>query len=155
MRVSRMLHKKKFEHQRVVLVVLLVGGWCFGNLRAREALSEPMEVDGAPSGMVTFFTGGQCPPGWTHAAALEGRVIVGTVLNEDVGIDVGLPFTDQETRVHTHKYTGKVVLPAKGIATTPGLNGAAAATGTYSVAGTTMAESTGLPFFQMEGCIKP
>lgn len=155
MRQTSIFHWKRFAHRRAVVVAALVGGWCFGMLGARDASSEPMEADGAPSGMVTFFKDGGCPEGWVHAADLEGRAIVGTVVKEDVGIAVGLPFTDQETRAHFHGYTGRVTLPPKGIMTTVGPNGLAAGAGTYSVAGSTMDAGTELPFFQMEGCIKP
>jgi hypothetical protein len=155
MRQTSMRHKKWLERRRAIVVLALVGGSSFGVLRARDASSEPMATDGAPSGMVAFVGGGVCPPGWVHVSELEGRAIVGTITKEDVGIDVGTPFGDREERVHLHKYTGAVTLAVKGIATLNGPNGSVAAAGTYSVAGSTMENDAGLPFFQMEGCIKP
>jgi hypothetical protein len=114
-----------------------------------------MVTDGAPSGMVTFVAGGVCPPGWQHASELEGRVIVGTVIREDVGIEVGSPFTDREERVHHHDYTVDVNLPAKFLVASNGPEGTAASAKLYSVADVTDDNASELPFFQMEACVKP
>jgi len=105
--------------------------------------------------MVAFVGGGVCPPGWVHVSDLEGRAIVGTVTKEDVGITVGTAFGDREERAHRHDYTAKVTLGAKAIGSPNGANMSGAAAMTYSVAGMTEESDGGLPFFQMEGCIKP
>lgn len=124
-------------------------------LRTRDASSEPMVADGAPSGMVTFVGGGVCPPGWVHASDLEGRALVGTVNKEDVDVAVGTPFTDREERVHGHDYTAEITLAAKAIGSPNGVNLSGAASMTYTIQGMTEENGAGLPFFQMEGCIKP
>lgn len=124
-------------------------------LCSRNASSEPMVTDGAPSGMITFAAGGVCPAGWVHVSALEGRAIVGTVTEEDVGIAVGTPFTDREERVHDHHYTGSVTLAPKPVGVPLGFNGNVAEAGTYPIEGITGENDAGLPFFQMEACMKP
>lgn len=105
--------------------------------------------------MVAFVGGGDCPPGWLHASDIEGRAIVGTVIKEDVGVEVGTPFSAGEDRVHDHTFTGSVNLPAKYITAVNGAAAGVAHAGAYSVTGATNKNSAGLPFFQMEGCIKP
>jgi hypothetical protein len=144
---------QRMRHTKWLAALVLVSS--FGMLRARDASSEPNVADGAPSGMVVFVGGGVCPPGWMHASDLEGRAIVGTVTKEDVGVDVGTPFGDREERVHSHDYTGTVQLTSKGIVAANGPENTIAAPGSYSIAGATTENATGLPFFQMEGCIKP
>lgn len=114
-----------------------------------------MVADGAPSGMVAFVAGGVCPPGWIHASNLEGRAIVGTVITEDVGIQVGTPFTDREERTHHHDYTIDINLPAKFVAASNGPDATAALAKLYSVADVTDENASELPFFQMEACVKP
>lgn len=120
-----------------------------------EVTGEPMAEDGAPSGMVGFVAGGVCPPGWVHSFDLEGRILVGTVDKAEIGETVGSPFTDREVRVHHHDYTGTIDLPKKNIAGANGGNQSGAAWGTYSVMGATTDSESGLPFVQMEGCVKP
>lgn len=143
------------ERRHAVAVAALVVGLSFGMLCARDASSEPMAADGAPSGMVAFVGGGVCPPGWVHVSDLEGRAVVGTVTTEDVGVTVGTPFGDREERVHSHDYTVNVNLPAKFIAAANGPDGTVALAGVYSVTDVTDENAAGLPFFQMEACIKP
>ena len=155
MQRTSMRQRKWLDRRRVIAVVVLMGGSGFAMLRAPEASSEPMVVDGAPSGMVAFVGGGVCPPGWVHVSDLEGRAIVGTVTKEDVGITVGTAFGDREERAHRHDYTAKVTLGAKAIGSPNGANMSGAAAMTYSVADMTEEKAGGLPFFQMEGCVKP
>lgn len=154
MRKTSMRQRKWLVRRRSVAVVALVAGAGFGVFRTRDAASEPKVTDGAPSGMVTFVGGGVCPPGWVHVSDIEGRAIVGTVTKEDVGIEVGTPFTDQENRVHKHQYMGSVTLAPKPVGAPNGANGSVAEAGKYSIEGTTEESNGGLPFFQMEGCIK-
>lgn len=155
MRQTSELQAKWRIHRRILAFVALVVGTHLGFAQIREASSEPMVEDGAPSGMVTFVGGGVCPPGWVHVTELEGRAIVGTVTKEDIGIDVGVPFTDQEERGHDHAYTGSITLGPKPTGVPIGPNGNVAKSGTYMLEGTTTETSGALPFFQMEGCIKP
>jgi len=146
---------KWLERRSVVVVAALVLGSGFELLRARDASSEPMVTDGAPSGMVAFVGGGVCPPGWVKAEGIQGRAIVGTVIKEDVGVEVGTPLDDREDRLHLHNFTGTVTLVAKGIGAPDGANTNVAAPATYSLGGMTDEGAAGLPFFQMEGCVKP
>lgn len=125
------------------------------SLSQRDAASEPMAEDGAPSGMVAFVAGGVCPPGWVHSYELEGRVLVGTVDKAEIGESVGTPFVDREVRVHHHDYVGAVDLPKKNVAGANGGNESGASWGTYTVMGATTDAESGLPFVQMEGCVKP
>lgn len=155
MQRTSMCQRKWLDRRRVIAVAVLIGGAGFALLRAPEASSEPMVVDGAPSGMVAFVGGGVCPPGWVHVSDLEGRAIVGTVTKEDVGITVGTPLGDREDRLHRHDYTAEIMLTAKGIGSPNGVNMSGAAAMTYPVVGMTAEKSGGLPFYQMEGCIKP
>lgn len=125
------------------------------SLRQRDAASEPMAADGAPSGMVAFVSGGVCPPGWLHLYEMEGRVLVGTVDKAEIGETVGSAYTDREERLHHHDYAGTVELPKKNVAGANGGNQSGAAWGSYAVMGTTSDSDSGLPFVQMEGCVKP
>jgi hypothetical protein len=125
------------------------------SLSQRDAASEPIVADGAPSGMVAFVANGVCPPGWVHSFELEGRILVGTVDKAEIGETVGTPFADREVRVHHHDYVGTIDLPKKNIAGANGGNESGASWGTYSVMGTTTDSESGLPFIQMEGCVKP
>ncbi|HRI70243.1 MAG TPA: hypothetical protein PK156_38695 [Polyangium sp.] len=150
-----MRQTKWLVHPRKAVIVAFVAGTSFGVLRSRDASSEPMVTDGAPSGMVTFAGGGVCPPGWVHMSDLEGRTVVGTVTKEDVGIDVGTPFADREDRVHHHHFTGSATIAPKAVSIPNGGNGIVAEAGMYSIEGTTEDGAGKLPFFQMEACIKP
>jgi hypothetical protein len=127
----------------------------FGFMQTRRASGEVPPDDGAPSGMVAFVAGGACPPGWVAVYDVEGRVVVGAVYPEDVGLEVGTPLADREERMHEHTYSGEVTLVAKNIAGADGGNQNGAAAGTYPLAGTTTKVASGLPFMQIAGCVKP
>jgi len=133
----------------------IVLGVCVASLYQRDAASETMAADGAPSGMVTFVSGGVCPPGWLHNYEVEGRILVGTVDKAEIGETVGTPYTDREVRVHRHDYAGTIDLPKKNIAGANGGNESGAGWGMYPVMGTTSDAESELPFVQMEGCVKP
>lgn len=150
-----MRQSKWFGHRSTVAVAALMVGASFGVFCIRDASSEPMVADGAPSGMVAFVAGGVCPPGWNHVSDLEGRALVGTVTTEDVGIEVGTPFTDGEKRVHHHDYTIDIDLGAKFLAASNAPTGTAASAKVYSVTDVTDDHASELPFFQMEACVKP
>lgn len=136
----------------VSAIVLILG---LASLHQRDAASEPMAADGAPSGMVTFVAGGVCPPGWVHLYEIEGRVLVGTVDKAEIGDMVGSPFADREERLHHHEYAGTIELPKKNVAGANGGNESGAQWGSYGIMGTTSDAESGLPFVQMEGCVKP
>jgi hypothetical protein len=126
-----------------------------GSLQTRRALGETPPDDGAPSGMVAFVAGGKCPPGWEHVYDIEGRIAVGAIYPEHVGLAVGMPLGDREERTHEHAYSGELTLPAKAIAAANGSNQSGAAAKKYSVTGATTKATSGFPFMQIEGCVKP
>jgi hypothetical protein len=105
--------------------------------------------------MVAFVAGGVCPPGWVHSFEVEGRVLVGTVDDTEIGETVGMPYADREERGHGHEYAGTVELPKKNIAGANGGNESGAEWGSYEVKGITADGNSSLPFVQMEGCVKP
>lgn len=150
------MRRSKSPRRRWFAIAAAILGAIAGvSLSQNNAASEPMTTDGAPSGMVAFVAGGSCPPGWLHSFELEGRILVGTVDDAEIGESVGTPFTDREARVHHHDYSGSVDLPKKNIAGANGGNESGAAWGTYTVMGATGDSESGLPFVQMEGCVKP
>jgi hypothetical protein len=150
-----MLQARLHGHRHVVAAAAAILGVFVASSSARHAASEPMASDGAPSGMVAFVAGGVCPPGWVHIYDVEGRVAVGTVATAEVGLTVGLPYADREVRVHHHDYAGTIDLPKKNIAGANGGNESGAAANSYPIMGTTTDAHSGLPFVQMEGCVKP
>jgi hypothetical protein len=125
----------------------------FGGVR--RAAGDPLPDDGAPSGTVAFFPGGACPAGWVPSPLAEGRLVVGVVDSATVGLKVGAPLADREDRTHQHTYTGTVDLPDKAIAAADGSNQQGAAAQTYTVMGTTTAQTSGLGFVQVQACEKP
>lgn len=124
-----------------------------GLIGTQSAAGDVMD-DGVPSGMVAYVSGGVCPVGWIAASNVEGRMVVAVADGKDVGVQVGMPFTDQEDRVHAHGYKGDLVLPAKSIAGADGANVEGAQSQTYSISGTTKADPSGLPFVQVTTCVK-
>lgn len=135
---------------RLLVLGLASGLWVAG---ARPAAGDPPGDDGAPPGMVSFFAGGVCPKGWAVAGAVQGRLVVGVTNPADTGIQVGTPLGDQEDRLHEHAYTLPVVLPYKSVSAADGGNVGAGAK-TYQVMGKSAAVSTGLPFAQVQACVK-
>jgi hypothetical protein len=133
-----------------VLVVgaLLVGSW----LLPATVLAEEI-----PQGMVAFFPGTECPPGWSVSDEPRGRLILGTTSAGAVGRTYGFPaLGDREDRQHTHYYIGYPRLTSKSICGVCG--GAnqlgARAGGTRRVEGDTEPATTGLPFIQYLVCEK-
>jgi hypothetical protein len=113
------------------------------------------EVDGAPSGIVSFFVGETCPPGWQPAADAAGRLIVGVSDPAMVGLVAGTPLGDKEDRVHTHVWTGTLNLGSKNVAGADGGNNQGAAARAYELSGFTGPAPSGLPFQQLLACEKP
>ena len=133
-------------------MLLIAGGsWLAGT---RPAAGEGPGDDGVPVGAVAFFAGGACPSGWTVAENTRGRLVVGVTKGEHAGIEVGEPLGDQEDRKHHHAYSGEVVLPDKVLAAADGGNQSGAKAQSYVVAGTTHDEVSGLPFLQVQACVK-
>ncbi|MDC0740374.1 hypothetical protein [Polyangium mundeleinium] len=149
--VQRRSYRRRWA-AATVIAALFLG---FGFTQARRASGETPPDDGAPSGMVAFVAGGACPPGWVTVYDVAGRVVVGAIDPENVGLEVGTPLTDREERMHEHAYAGEVTLVAKNIAAANGGNHNGAAAGTYPLAGSTVKAASGLPFLQIAGCVKP
>lgn len=120
---------------------------------ARPAAGDPPGDDGAPPGMVAFFVGGACPKGWSVAANVQGRLVVGVTDGAETGIQVGTPLGDREDRLHAHTYTTDVVLPYKSVSAADGSNEGAAAK-TYPLSGKSLSVPSGLPFAQVQACEK-
>jgi hypothetical protein len=136
---------------KMVIAALSIGAGLVG---ARAASGDPIDDDGAPSGMVAFVSGGKCPLGWAPAANVEGRLVVGVTDGKNVGVQVGDPLADQEDRAHSHAYAGELALPEKAIAGGDGANNTGAAAQAYSISGKTEAGASGLPFVQVQACVK-
>jgi hypothetical protein len=135
---------------RLAVLSLASGLWLTG---ARPAAGDPPGDDGAPTGVVAFFAGGACPKGWTVAGNVQGRLVVGVTDGAGAGVQVGAPLGDREDRLHKHTYEGTVALPYKSISGADGsTNGAAAMT--YPVSGTAVGATSGLPFTQVQPCVK-
>lgn len=150
-----MLQSRWPQHRWIAVATAIVLGICVASLPQRDAASEPMVADGAPSGMVAFVAGGVCPPGWEHLYEVEGRIVVGTVDKAEIGEVVGTAYVDREERLHHHDYAGTIELPKKNVAGANGGNQSGAESGSYAVMGSTADSESGLPFVQMEGCVKP
>ncbi|MRG93832.1 hypothetical protein [Polyangium spumosum] len=149
------MRKRRSFRQRWAAAAIAALVLSFGFVKARRASGETPPDDGAPSGLVAFVAGGVCPEGWVTVYDVEGRVVVGAIYPEDVGLEVGTPFADREERLHEHAYSGEVTLVAKNIAAANGGNQSGAAAATYPLAGTTKEATSGLPFLQVAGCVKP
>jgi hypothetical protein len=73
------------------------GSWgCIEHIGNPDSHHSPIE--GVPSGMVGFFAGSACPPGWSEFAALRGRVVVGLPTNGVSEASVGSALGNQGTR---------------------------------------------------------
>jgi hypothetical protein len=135
----------------LTLLTLGTGVWL---VSAGQAEGGPMNDDGAPSGTIAFFSGGACPAGWATAANVQGRLVVSVADGANAGMQVGTPLSDQEDRQHAHTYTASAQLPSKNVAGADGSNDNGAAAQTYMVSGTTDEAASGLPFVQVQPCVK-
>jgi hypothetical protein len=133
--------------------VLLFAGLAVGVIGTRNAAGDATD-DGVPSGMVAYVSGSVCPTGWIPASNIEGRIVIAVSDGKNVGVQVGTPLGDQEDRQHAHAYKGDLVLLSKSIAATDGANLEGAQAQSYSIAGTTNAGPSGLPFVQVTTCVK-
>ena len=136
-------------------LTLGVGLWMVG---AGKASGEPPAGppdDGVPAGTLAFFAGGACPEGWKVADEAQGRLIVGVTDGDHAAVTVGEPLGDQEERKHLHPYKSQVTLTDKAIAAADGANGSGAAAKSYDLTGSTTKEATGLPFIQVQACVRP
>jgi hypothetical protein len=135
------------------LVLAMLGGAAWLALAGR-AQGGPIDDDGVPTGTVAYFTGGACPAGWATATTVQGRLVVGVSDIGRAGVVVGTPLGDREDRAHQHTFTGTVQLGPKGIAGADGPNQSGAAAQDYMVSGTTDSAPSGLPFVQVQPCLK-
>lgn len=135
------------------LLVAALGGLAW-LLHAGPAPAAP-QPDDAPSGLVAYFPGGKCPAGWNKATFMEGRLAVGVIDGAASGATVGTPLGDLEDRPHTHDFAANVTLDSATVLAINGGNKDGAAAGTYTVKGTSSPSVSGLPFLQMQACVKP
>jgi hypothetical protein len=112
-------------------------------------------AESAPRGMIAFFTGGACPPGWVPAEEVEGRLVIPVTAPSDVAVTVGSALADREDRTHVHAFTATAKLSSKDVVAFDGSNDDGAAAQTYPVAGATSAQTSGLPFVQVQACARP
>lgn len=145
------MRKRRMVGSGLGLAVLGVGAWL---LFAGRAQGGPIDDDGAPPGTIAFVRGGACPAGWTTAPSVQGRLVVAVADGTKAGVQVGVPLADQEDRQHQHTYTGMVTLGSKNIAAADGPNNNGAAAQAYTVTGTTGKAASGLPFVQVQPCLK-
>ena len=132
----------------LVVGALLVGGW----LLPAAAFAEEI-----PKGMVAFFSGTDCPSGWSAPDYPRGRLILGTTEAGWVGQTFGFPaLGDREDRQHTHDYIGYTRISGKPICGACGGRNelGARAGGTRRVEGDTEPATTRLPFIQYLVCEK-
>jgi hypothetical protein len=111
-------------------------------------------ADGAPPGMVSFFTSTSCPAGWTAADLAAGRIAVAVNDPLAVGRTVGTPLGPAEDRTHTHAITASLSLPAKSISAADGNNDSGGSSGIRTFSGAAGAASSGLPFVQLTACVR-
>ena len=111
-------------------------------------------TDGAPPGMVSFFTSTSCPAGWTNADVAAGRIAIAVNDPLAVGRTVGTPLGPAENRTHAHAIAANVSLPAKSISAADGNNDSGGASGARALAGTAGAAPSGLPFAQLTACVR-
>lgn len=135
------------------LVLSFLAGFAW--LAGAEALPAAPPDDGMPKGAVTFVSGAECPKGWLVASGAQGRVIVGVVDPAAAGQQVGTPLADQEDRAHTHTFAGSVSVPGDGVFALDGDNEEGANPTSYDLAGVTDPAPSGLPFLQVQVCVKP
>lgn len=135
------------------LMIVVMVAWSSLERRARGE-ETPVEPS-APRGMIAFFTGGACPPGWEPAAEVEGRLIVGVTDPSQAGVGVGSALGDREDRAHHHTVTSSAKLSSKDVIAFDGSNDDGAAAGTYSVSGAASAHASGHSFIQVQACVRP
>ncbi len=145
--------RKRFLDSTIGNGALLLAVLTTALIATQNASGEPTD-DGVPSGMVAYISGSTCPVGWAAASNVEGRIIVAVSDGKDVGVQVGMPLSDQEDRQHAHTFIGDLALPAKSIAASNGANLEGAQAQSYSISGTTNAGPSGLPFVQVTTCVK-
>ncbi len=109
---------------------------------------------GLPRGMMIFFVGERCPPGFSPPVVTRGRVLVGLPEGGQDGATFGgPPLGAGEPNQHTHPTTTELVTAGHGIALASGCCGSGyARNGTYRVMGRTDANWTGMPTVQLRQC---
>lgn len=110
--------------------------------------------DGVPAGMIAYFSGTQCPEGWSISVESQGRIAIGVIDGDLVGVQVGEPLGDREDRTHTHTWTGEAALTPRNVAGADGSNNQGAAAMTYTVSGETTPSPSGAGFVQALACKK-
>jgi len=119
-------------------------------------VAAPAGPDLSPAGMVAFFSGvSSCPTGWVESTAAQGRMLVGTTTEANIGANVGTALTDLEDRAHAHSFTATINIIPKSITIGGGSTTSAVASGDHSLgAQSTGNASTNLPFVQFIACAR-
>jgi len=131
------------------------GGQGAGAAGGAEPDASTSYLQRIPTSTLAFTAGDSCPSGWVRAQQAEGRLLVGAVEADDVGVTAGDPYGDRETRLHGHGYSTSVALPGSGIAAASGCcNDDPGRAGTHPVTGTTSSASDELPRLQQLLCQK-
>ncbi|MGH7003902.1 MAG: hypothetical protein ACREIP_08145 [Alphaproteobacteria bacterium] len=124
--------------------------------------------DGAPAGMVAYFTqaaeahgNARCPSGWEEATQAQGRLILGVSDPSRSGLETGNALSNGEVPTHVHGYNGTATVPgleddgsAVYLDTVDGNNQQLTGTDDYPISGTTLAADLGYPFIQFLVCEK-
>jgi hypothetical protein len=125
-------------------------------LLCMKSAAPPPNPEPIPAGTLIFYSQWMCPPGWSEAITVEGRLPVGLPANGLPGATFGgSALEGREDRPHTHSISGAVPLSSQQIA---GGSGCCAdgysSNGTYPYNGTTGGVSSGLPYIQFLMCQK-
>lgn len=120
--------------------------------------SEPPRVAARPlpQGLLLFFAAPACPDGWVQAGPTQGRHLVGLPKGGMPQVSFGgAPLGSREVRTHTHVASGKLNLPAHGIALASGCCAdgyAKAGDVSYELSGA--GSDAGPPYVQLLQCVK-
>lgn len=125
-------------------------------LACQKAADADPAQKAAPSGMLLFFTGSDCPTGWLQAGLSQGRFLVGLPDSGTPGQTFGgKPLSAQEIRQHTHTLSGHLDTTSHGIElASSGAAGGYAKHDSYPYSETSKPESAALPYLKLLQCQK-
>jgi len=82
----------------------------------------------------------------------QGRLVVSVVDSSKAGVIVGTPLKNEEDRVHSHTYQTNINIPSLAVAAIDCCNDQGGGAGSYHVASSLDAATSGLPFVQFTMC---